>query len=127
MVDKGAILPTKTDIEEVARKDMNEGEEEVGLHITNDTEVVVVKITRKITGEGVEVVLRRTEKGIVIMRTPRVHPKEEREGDRGEMTGEDVEVALRDTETVVMTIDPEIDVKETDIKKTDILLYSTLM
>ena len=52
------------------------------------------------------------------MMIPRAHRKGEKDTDTGEMRGEDAEVALRDTETVVMTINTEIEVKETDTKKT---------
>ena len=68
MDDEGVILQTRTDTEGVVRKDMNEGDEEVGLHITNVTEVVIVGTRTdagKITGAGVEVALRGTEKVVI--------------------------------------------------------------
>ena len=124
MDDEGAILQMKTDTEGVVRKDMKEGDEEVGLHITNGTEVTIVGTRTdagKITGAGVEAALPGTEKVVitpeVIMRIPRVHPKGEKETGTREQTGEDVEVALLGTEAVVKTINTELDVKETDTKK----------
>ena len=99
---------TKTDAEVVLRKGMSEGDVEVGLHITNATEVVIVRtqtdtgeITEKITAKGVEVAPLGVE--IIIVRT---HVKGEKETNTRKITVEGAEVALRGTETVVIIIDP---------------------
>ena len=110
---------TKTDAEVVVKKDMNEGTPEVGLHITNTTEVVIVRIrtdtgeiTEKITAEGVEVAPLGIE--IIVTRT---HTKGEKETGTRKITVEGTEVALRGIETVMITIDPETDVTKTEVEK----------
>ena len=90
---------------------MTEGDAEVGLHITNTTEVVIVRtqtdtgrITEKITAEGVEVALLGIE--IIFVRTHGGHMKEEKETGTRKITMEGAEIALRGIETIVIIIDP---------------------
>ena len=118
MDDVEVARQTKRD-GEVVMTDMNEGDEEVGLHITNTAEVVIVRtrtdtgeITEKITAKGVEV----APLGVVII-IVRTHTKGEKKTGTRKITVEDAEVALRGIETVMITIDPETDVTKTEVEK----------
>ena len=116
--DVEAVHHMRTDTEEK----MN-GDEEVGLHITNGTGVVIISTqtdTAKIRVENVEVALRDTE----IMKNQTVYLTGEKETDTEKITVKDAEVTLLVTETIaITTIDTEIDAMEkAEIEKTTTMM-----